>query len=111
MFSEHIQLLMIFRIFINLVIVIVFFQEPNKYKWNVEKLNIIQASFFLQNLLGVFYILEKVYWDVVVQFVNIVHLCCTRLSGQRENEVFGVRKYWLRKHFFTFRLFHYGKDV
>ena len=88
MFSEHIQLLMIFRIFINLVIVIVFFQKPNKYKWNVEKINIIQASFFsffLQNLLGIFYILEKVYWDVVVEFVNIVHLCCTCLSGQREN--------------------------
>ena len=70
-----------------------------------------ETRFFLQNLLGVFYILEKVYWDVVVEFVNIVHLCCTCLSGQRENEALGVRKYCLRKYFFTFRLFYYVKDV
>ena len=73
--------------------------------------SVVFFSFFLQNLLGVFYILEKVYCDVVVEFVNIVHLCCTRLSGQRENEVFGVRKYLLRKSFFTYPLFYYGKDV
>ena len=61
--------------------------------------SVVLFSFFLQNLLGVFYILEKVYWDVVVEFVNIVHLCCTRLSGQRENEVFGKENTGLENPF------------